>query len=357
MKAGVEPGARPRPLARCAAVGSTGSPLSPEGFDWVYDAARRGHLALLDQRRHRRLHRVRRRRARRCPSTAGELQAPRARRRRSRPWTRTATPSIGEVGELVITEPMPSMPVFFWGDDGRRALPRRATSTMYPGVWRHGDWIEITDARHRDHLRPLGLDDQPRRRPHGHERDLPRRARRSTRSSTRSSSTSRGAGTEGWMPLFVVLARGRRRSTTTSSRAITRAHPRGLLAAPRARTRSSQIAEVPRTLSRQGARGAGQADPDGGARRARREPRLARQPRGARLVRRLRARARSGRLSGRVEREADAGQLLAGRPTAARCAPTSRAALVVPTSFGCPRLSNGPSGPTYAPGGTSIVAA
>ena len=47
---------------------------------------------------------------------------------------------------------------------------------MYPGVWRHGDWIEITDARHGDHLRPLGLDDQPRRHPHGHQRDLPRGA-------------------------------------------------------------------------------------------------------------------------------------------------------------------------------------
>jgi acetoacetyl-CoA synthetase len=51
---------------------------------------------------------------------------------------------VGEVGELVITEPMPSMPVFFWGDaDGSKL--RESYFSMYPGIWRHGDWIEITD--------------------------------------------------------------------------------------------------------------------------------------------------------------------------------------------------------------------
>ena len=50
---------------------------------------------------------------------------------------------VDEVGELVITEPMPSMPVFFWGDeDGSRY--RASYFEMYPGIWRHGDWIEIT---------------------------------------------------------------------------------------------------------------------------------------------------------------------------------------------------------------------
>jgi acetoacetyl-CoA synthetase len=54
------------------------------------------------------------------------------------------TPLIEEVGELVITEPMPSMPLFFWNDpDGSRL--RAAYFEMYPGVWRHGDWIRITD--------------------------------------------------------------------------------------------------------------------------------------------------------------------------------------------------------------------
>ena len=52
-------------------------------------------------------------------------------------------PVTGEVGELVITEPMPSMPLFLWGDeDGSRY--RESYFEHYPGVWRHGDWIEIT---------------------------------------------------------------------------------------------------------------------------------------------------------------------------------------------------------------------
>jgi acetoacetyl-CoA synthetase len=53
-------------------------------------------------------------------------------------------PVIGQLGELVITAPMPSMPVGFWGDtDGSRY--REAYFDVYPGVWRHGDWITITD--------------------------------------------------------------------------------------------------------------------------------------------------------------------------------------------------------------------
>ena len=51
---------------------------------------------------------------------------------------------VGEVGELVITEPMPSMPIYFWNDPGGERL-RESYFDMYPGVWRHGDWIEITE--------------------------------------------------------------------------------------------------------------------------------------------------------------------------------------------------------------------
>jgi acetoacetyl-CoA synthetase len=59
-------------------------------------------------------------------------------------WTDVDTPVVGEAGELVITQPMPSMPVFFWNDaDGSRY--RRAYFDKYPGVWCHGDWITITD--------------------------------------------------------------------------------------------------------------------------------------------------------------------------------------------------------------------
>ena len=59
-------------------------------------------------------------------------------------WDEAGNPVRGEVGELVITKPMPSMPVGFWDDaDGSRY--RSAYFEMWPGVWRHGDWITITD--------------------------------------------------------------------------------------------------------------------------------------------------------------------------------------------------------------------
>ena len=59
-------------------------------------------------------------------------------------WTGANRPVIGEEGELVITEPMPSMPVFFWNDDDGSRY-RAAYFEKYPGVWCHGDWITITD--------------------------------------------------------------------------------------------------------------------------------------------------------------------------------------------------------------------
>jgi acetoacetyl-CoA synthetase len=140
MKAGVEP-ASGRDLSRLKAVGSTGSPLSPEGFDWVYRhlgsdtwlfstsggtdlcTAFVGGTPLL-------------------PVYRGELQA-RALGAAVEAWDEEGRPLIDEVGELVVTEPMPSMPVFFWGDeDGSRY--RASYFEHYPGVWRHGDWIEIT---------------------------------------------------------------------------------------------------------------------------------------------------------------------------------------------------------------------
>ena len=84
---------------------------------------------------------------RRLPAAAGpRRRAPGARRwaRGSRRSTRPAGPSSGETGELVLTAPLPSMPVFFWNDpDGARY--RESYFEMYPGVWRHGDWIRITE--------------------------------------------------------------------------------------------------------------------------------------------------------------------------------------------------------------------
>jgi acetoacetyl-CoA synthetase len=130
-----------RDLSALRSVGSTGSPLSPEGFQWIYDqlgsdtwlfstsggtdlcTAFVGGVPTL-------------------PVYLGELQA-RALGASVESWDPEGRPQIGEVGELVITRPMPSMPVFFWGDDSGERY-RESYFEMYPGIWRHGDWIEIT---------------------------------------------------------------------------------------------------------------------------------------------------------------------------------------------------------------------
>jgi acetoacetyl-CoA synthetase len=141
MKAGVEPGDG-RDLSALRAVGSTGSPLSPEGFRWVY-----GHVGsdtwLFSTSGGTDLCTAFVGGVPELPVYEGELQA-RALGAAIESWDPDGHALVGEVGELVITKPMPSMPLYFWGDeDGSRY--REAYFDMYPGVWRHGDWIEITD--------------------------------------------------------------------------------------------------------------------------------------------------------------------------------------------------------------------
>jgi acetoacetyl-CoA synthetase len=139
-KAGVRP-AHDYDLSALRAIGSTGSPLSPESFRWVYRevgsdiwlfstsggtdvcTAFVGGCPLL-------------------PVYEGELQA-RMLGCAVEAWDEQGHSVSDEVGELVITEPMPSMPIYFWDDpDGERL--RESYFSMYPGVWRHGDWIRIT---------------------------------------------------------------------------------------------------------------------------------------------------------------------------------------------------------------------
>jgi acetoacetyl-CoA synthetase len=139
-KAGVEP-TRDYDLSALRAIGSTGSPLAPESFKWVYE-----HVgsdiwlfstsggtdvctAFVGG----------------CPLLAvyeGELQC-RILGCAVESWDEHGRGHIDEVGELVITEPMPSMPLFLWGDEDGERL-RESYFAMYPGVWRHGDWIRIT---------------------------------------------------------------------------------------------------------------------------------------------------------------------------------------------------------------------
>jgi len=57
-------------------------------------------------------------------------------------WNEQGEPVIGEVGELVCSRPMPSMPLYFWGDDGNKRY-LSSYFDMYPGAWRHGDWLKI----------------------------------------------------------------------------------------------------------------------------------------------------------------------------------------------------------------------
>ena len=139
MKADVEPHAG-RDLARLRSVGSTGSPLSPDGFRWVYDklgavwlfstsggtdvcSAFVGGVPTL-------------------PVYEGELQA-RSLGAKVESFDEAGNSVVDQVGELVLTEPLPSMPLYLWGDaDGSRY--HESYFAMYPGVWRHGDWIELT---------------------------------------------------------------------------------------------------------------------------------------------------------------------------------------------------------------------
>ncbi|WP_119066690.1 acetoacetate--CoA ligase [Rubrobacter indicoceani] len=142
MKAGIKP-AEDYDISALKAVGSTGSPLPPEGFEWVYNEVGRDHrdfwlfstsggtdlctafvggCALL-------------------PVRVGEIQAP-SLGAKVQSFDENGVPRLGEVGELVVTEPMPSMPVFLWNDEsGEKYLD--SYFGMYPGIWRHGDWIRI----------------------------------------------------------------------------------------------------------------------------------------------------------------------------------------------------------------------
>jgi acetoacetyl-CoA synthetase len=243
QKEAVEPGAGNRDLSALTAVGSTGSPLSPEGFEWVYEhvgadtwlfstsggtdvcSAFVGGVPTL-------------------PVYLGELQA-RALGAKVESWDPEGEPLIGDVGELVITEPLPSMPIYFWGDEDGSRL-RDSYFSTYPGTWRHGDWIEITD---RGTAIIYGRSDSTINR--GGIRmgtseiyravlaeddvvdalvvDIPK------------------AGTEGWMPLFVVLRDGVTLDDELTARIKRRIRED---CSPRhVPNEITQIDEVPRTLS------------------------------------------------------------------------------------------------------------
>ncbi len=242
MKAGVRP-RRGRDLSRLRAVGSTGSPLAPEGFRWVYDelgsdtwlfstsggtdvcSAFVGGVPTL-------------------PVYEGELQA-RSLGAKVEAFDEDGRPVVDEVGELVLTEPLPSMPLRLWNDPGGSRL-RESYFETYPGVWRHGDWIEITS---RGTAVIYGRSDSTINR--GGVRmgtselyravlaldevvdalvvDVPR------------------PGTSGWMALFVVLREGA--ALDEPLREAIRARLREDCSPRHVPDEIRQVAEVPRTLS------------------------------------------------------------------------------------------------------------
>jgi len=140
IKAGIEP-ARIAELSRLQMLGSTGSPLPPEAYEWIRQRVRDdlwinpiaggtdfagafvgGNPTL--------------------PVYAGEMQC-RCLGAKVEAFDEAGKPMIDEVGELVCTAPLPSMPLYLWGDaDGRRL--HESYFDLYPGVWRHGDWVRIT---------------------------------------------------------------------------------------------------------------------------------------------------------------------------------------------------------------------
>lgn len=127
-------------LESLRAIGSTGSPLPRDGFQWVYDhvkpsvwlgsASGGTDVCTAFLVSHPWL-----------PVLAGKLQC-RALGAPVESWDENGRPVWNQVGELVVTAPMPCMPVGFWNDPDRSRF-RQAYFQHFPGVWRHGDWIEI----------------------------------------------------------------------------------------------------------------------------------------------------------------------------------------------------------------------
>jgi acetoacetyl-CoA synthetase len=139
MSSGIVPGER-FDLSKLRTIGSTGSPLPPEAYHWVYQNVSSsvflrstsggtdvctsilGCAPIL-------------------PTRAGELQClPLG--VAAQIYDEHGAPVNGTAGELVVTEPMPTMPVGLWGDSDKSRLEQTYFS-YFPGVWRHGDWVTI----------------------------------------------------------------------------------------------------------------------------------------------------------------------------------------------------------------------
>ena len=141
MKEGLQPGAA-NVLHVLRSIGSTGSPLPPEAFDWVYSAVHdrvwlcsmsggtdvcTAFVGGLIER----------------PVYKGEIQA-RGLGCALYAFDDHQQPVEAQVGEMVITKPMPSMPIYFWNDIGQKKYHASYFEDIL-GVWRHGDWVMVTE--------------------------------------------------------------------------------------------------------------------------------------------------------------------------------------------------------------------
>jgi acetoacetyl-CoA synthetase len=240
-KAQVEP-AKVADFSALRGIGSTGSPLSPENYQWILDqlgpiwinpisggtdvvSAFVGGVPTL-------------------PVYLGEMQC-RCLGAKVEAFDEAGKPLSDEVGELVVTAPMPSMPLRFWNDEGDRRY-RDSYFDVYPGIWRHGDWVRITprggviiygrsDATINRHGIRMGTSELYRA-----VEDLPEVLDSMV-------VDLEYLGKESYMPLFVVLRPGESLTAVLTSRI--RERIKVALSARHVPNEIFQVNAIPRTLS------------------------------------------------------------------------------------------------------------
>jgi acetoacetyl-CoA synthetase len=257
LKAGVLP-QQVADLSRLRAVGSTGSPLSEDGYRWIWaqmpqvdgqpiwlnpisggtdfaGAFVAGHRGL--------------------PVTVGEMQV-RCLGAAVQAYSEDGRPLMDEVGELVCTQPMPSMPLFFWKDEGGRRY-RDSYFDMFegrdgkPAAWRHGDWIRLVPHPESGSVGAViyGRSDATINR-HGVRMgtaELYRAVEALPEVLDSLVVDLEYLGRESWMPLFVVLREGLALDDTLTQRL--KQAIREALSARHVPNEVFQVAAVPRTLS------------------------------------------------------------------------------------------------------------
>jgi acetoacetyl-CoA synthetase len=241
-KAGLVP-RRDHDLSRLRTLGSTGSPLPPEAYVWGTESVRDDiwwavisggtdlASAFLGGTPE-------------LPTVPGEMQA-RCLGADVHTWDEAGRDVHDEVGELVCLQPMPSMPLYFWGDDDGRRY-RDSYFDVYPNVWRHGDWLKLTPA---GGAIIYGRSDATLNR-HGHRvgtSELYRAVEALPAVVDSLVVDIEYLGRPSWMPLFVVLAAGRR--LDDALRTELRQSIRDGLSPRFVPDDIIQVAEIPRTLT------------------------------------------------------------------------------------------------------------